>query len=95
MKPSEPRRNKNRNPTGPSTNGASAGHVTGRKRKSPSPAPAAVVPDLNNPDGPLPEFACKVCGRLVESYLFCMYTVPSALLQSAFKGSLSPKNGQN
>ena len=72
MKPSEPRRNKNRNPTGPSTNGAGSGHVTGRKRKSPSPAPAAVVPDVNNPDGPLPEFACKVCGRLVAVDLFSL-----------------------
>ena len=95
MKPSEPRRNKNRNTTGPSTNGASTGHVTGRKRKSPSPAPAAVVSDLNNPDGPLPEFACKVCGRLVAVDLFCMYTVPSCFFQSAFKGRFSPKNDQN
>lgn len=74
MKPSEPRRNKNRNTAGPSANGASSGHVTGRKRKSPSPAPAAVVPDLNNPDGPLPEFACKVCGRLVAVDLFSFIT---------------------
>lgn len=72
MKPSEPRRNKNRNTAGPSANGASSGHVTGRKRKSPSPAPAAVVPDLNNPDGPLPEFACKVCGRFVAVDLFSL-----------------------
>lgn len=93
MKPSEPRRNKNRNTTGPSANGASSGHVTGRKRKSPSPAPAAVVPDLNNPDGPLPEFACKVCGRLVAVSVVPVYTVPSGFLQSPLKGS--PKNDQN
>ena len=68
MKPSEPSRRKIRNTTGPSaTNGTNATHAP-RKRKSPSPAPASVLPDLNNPDAPLPEFACKVCGRLVESY---------------------------
>lgn len=63
MKPTEPRR-KNRNANGPPTNGTSQGHVVVRKRKSPSPAPA-VLPVINNPDGTLPEFACKVCGRLV------------------------------
>lgn len=83
MKPSEPRRNKNRNTTGPSTNGASSGHVTGRKRKSPSPAPAAVVPDSNNPDGPLPEFACKVCGRLVAVDLFSIHICTQFLLASS------------
>ena len=61
MKPSEPRR-KNRNTTVAASNGSSAGHVV-RKRKSPSPAPATSVSELNNQDGPLPEFACKVCGR--------------------------------
>ena len=82
MKPSEPRRNKNRNPTGQSSNGTNSGHVTGRKRKSPSPAPAAVVPDLNNPDGPLPEFACKVCGRLVTVDSFSIHVHSSFWLLS-------------
>ena len=96
MKPSEPRRNKNRNTTGQSTNGTSSGHVTGRKRKSPSPAPAAVVPDLNNPDGPLPEFACKVCGRLVAVNLFSIHApFPSGVLQSAFRRGFTSKNEQN
>ena len=75
MKPTEPRRNKNRTTNGPSSNGSSqgSGNTVVRKRKSPSPAPATVLPDLNNPDGPLPEFACKVCGRLVKIIfvLFC------------------------
>ena len=63
MKPSEPRR-KNRNTTVAASNGSSQGHVV-RKRKSPSPAPATSMSELNNQDGPLPEFACKVCGRSV------------------------------
>lgn len=62
MKPSEPKR-KNRGTAGPGTNGSTSGHVV-RKRKSPSPAPATAVNDLNNQGGPLPEFACKVCGRI-------------------------------
>lgn len=67
MKPTEPKR-KNRNPAGPGANGSGPGHVV-RKRKSPSPAPATVMTDLNNQDGPLPEFACKVCGRFVQILL--------------------------
>lgn len=69
MKPSEPNRRKNRNTAGSSaSNGTNSAPVV-RKRKSPSPAPASVHPDLNNPDGQLPEFACKVCGRLVALFL--------------------------
>lgn len=67
MKPTEPRR-KNRNTTGPGANGSSPGNAI-RKRKSPSPAPATTVNDMNNQGGPLPEFACKVCGRLVHCFL--------------------------
>lgn len=71
MKPSEPNRRKNRNTAGSSaTNGTNSAPVV-RKRKSPSPAPASVLPDLNNPDGQLPEFACKVCGRLVALFPRC------------------------
>ena len=72
MKPSEPNRRKNRNTAGSSaSNGTNLAPVV-RKRKSPSPAPASVHPDLNNPDGQLPEFACKVCGRLVALFLRSM-----------------------
>lgn len=62
MKPTEPRR-KNRNTVGPGPNGSSSGNAV-RKRKSPSPAPATTINDMNNQGGPLPEFACKVCGRI-------------------------------
>ena len=82
MKPTEPRR-KNRNTTGPASNGSSPGHVV-RKRKSPSPAPAAAVSDLNNPEGPLPEFACKVCGRLVHVCLH-LYSVTPVLRNVGIK----------
>lgn len=65
MKFLELRRNKNRNIVGLFVNGVSLGYVIGRKRKFFLFVFVVVVFDLNNLDGFLFEFACKVCGRLV------------------------------
>lgn len=56
MKPSEPR--KRRNPTTTTTQDGEPVVVKRRKPYVPAPMPQPLVEG-----GPLPEYACKVCGR--------------------------------